>query len=91
MAKPEKKKLQASHGDLKKIVLRGQEKWPQNAKSLFRTGGFAPLHLLPDPLPIYFFLPICQFFSPIEIISENTAYRKTYCRYHYIFVKIKHL
>jgi len=27
--------------------LRGQEKWPQNAKSLFRPGGFAPL----DPLP----------------------------------------
>jgi hypothetical protein len=24
-------------------------------------------------LTIYFFLPICQFFPPIEIISENTG------------------
>ena len=27
----------------------------------------------PDPSPIYYFLPICQFVPPIEIISENTG------------------
>ena len=38
--------------------LRGQEKWPQNAKSLFRPGGFA---LAPRPLADIFvsaYLPI---------------------------------
>ena len=40
--------------------LRGQEKWPQNAKSLFRLGVIAPL----DPLPLAAPRPLADIFFP---------------------------
>ena len=45
---------------------------PFNIMPFMGGEGVLCFFFSPDPSPISFFLPISQFFPPIEIISENT-------------------